>query len=88
MQYWAPGPTSYKKTLLYRNVQGKQQKWLWLEGSLGHGTAYGFFGKVKVTQLCPTLCDPMDYTIHELLQVGIVEWVAFPFSRGSSQPRD
>ena len=54
----------------------------------GARTAYGFFGKVKVTQLSPTLCDPMDYTIHGLLQVGIVEWVAFPFSRGSSQPRD
>ena len=24
--------------------------------------------KVKVTQLCPTLCDPMDYTVHEILQ--------------------
>ena len=23
--------------------------------------------KVKVTQLCPTLCDPMDYTVHEIL---------------------
>ena len=44
--------------------------------------------KVKVTQLCLTLCDPMDYTVHVILQARIVEWVAFPFSRGSSQPRD
>ena len=44
--------------------------------------------KVKVAQLCPTLCDPMDYTVHGILQVRILEWVAFPFSRGSSQPRD
>ena len=44
--------------------------------------------KVKVTQLCPTLCNPMDYTIHGILQARILEWVAFPFSRGSSQPRD
>ena len=44
--------------------------------------------KVKVIQLYPTLCDPMDYTIHEILQARILEWVAFPFSRGSSQPRD
>ena len=29
----------------------------------------------------------MDYTIHEILQARILEWVAFPFSRGSSQPR-
>ena len=44
--------------------------------------------KVKVTQLCPTLFDPMDYTAHRILQARILKWVAFPFSRGSSQPRD
>ena len=43
--------------------------------------------KVKVTQLCPTLCDPLDYTFHVILQARILEWVAFPFSKGSSQPR-
>ena len=30
----------------------------------------------------------MDYTVHEILQARIMEWVAFPFSRGPSQPRD
>ena len=44
--------------------------------------------KVRVTQSCPTLCDPMDYTLHGILQARILKWVAFPFSRGSSQPRD
>ena len=44
--------------------------------------------KVKVAQLCPTLCDPMDYTVHEILQARIVEWVPFPSPEGSSQPRD
>ena len=33
---------------------------------------------VKVTQLCPTLCDPMDYIVHEVLQARILEWVAIP----------
>ena len=42
---------------------------------------------MKVSQSCPTL-NPMDYTIHGILQARILEWVAFPFSRGSSQPRD
>ena len=42
--------------------------------------------KVKVTQLCQTLCNPMDYTVHGILQARILEWVAFPFSMGSSQP--
>ena len=44
--------------------------------------------KVRVTQLCLTLCDPMDYTVHGILQATILEWIAFPFSRGYSQPRD
>ena len=34
------------------------------------------------------LCDPMDYTVRGILQAGILEWVAIPFSRGSSQPRN
>ena len=45
-------------------------------------------GKVKVAQPCPTLCDPMGYTVHGILQARTLEWVAIPFSRGSSQPRD
>ena len=44
--------------------------------------------KLRVAQSCPTLCNPMDYTAHGILQVRILEWVALPFSRGSSQPRD
>ena len=44
--------------------------------------------KVKVAQSCPTLCDPMDYTVHGILQARILEWVAFPFFSGSNQPRD
>ena len=46
------------------------------------------WSEVKATQSCPTLYDPMDYTVHEILQARILEWVAFPFSRESSQPRD
>ena len=44
--------------------------------------------KVKVAQSCLTLCDPMDFTVHGILQARILEWVAFPFSRGSFQPRN
>ena len=44
--------------------------------------------KVKVTQLCPTLCDPVDYRVRGILQARILEWVAYSFFRGSSQPRD
>ena len=41
-----------------------------------------------IAQSCPTLCDFMDYIVHGILQARILAWVAFPFSRGSSQPRD
>ena len=44
--------------------------------------------KVKVTKSCLTLYNPMDCIVPEILQARILEWVAFPFSRGSSQPRD
>ena len=44
--------------------------------------------KVQAAQSCLTLCDPMYYTVHGILQARILEWVALPFSRGSSQPRD
>ena len=49
--------------------------------------------QVLVAQLCLTLCDPMDcslpgISVHGILQARILEWVAIPFSRGSSQTRD
>ena len=44
--------------------------------------------KVKVAQLCLTLGDPMDYTVQGILQARILEWVAYPFSSGSSWPRN
>ena len=48
---------------------------------------------VLVAQLCPTLCNPMDCrppgsSVHGILQTRMLEWVAIPFSRGSSQPKD
>ena len=49
--------------------------------------------KAKVAQSCLTLCDPTDCSppgspVHGVLQARILEWVAIPFSRGSSRPRD
>ena len=49
--------------------------------------------EVLVTLSCPTLCDPMSYgppgsSVHGILQARILEWVAIPFFRWSSQPRD
>ena len=42
--------------------------------------------KVKVSQSCPTLCDPMNYTVHGILQATILKWAAFPFSRDLPNP--
>ena len=42
----------------------------------------------EVTQTCPILCHQMNYTVHGILQARILKWVAFPFSRTSSQPTD
>ena len=49
--------------------------------------------KVLAPQLYPTFCNPMDCSppgssVHGILQARILEWVAIPFFRGSSQPRD
>ena len=53
------------------------------------GLGFLFFKKNIFAQSCLTLCDPMDWSspgssAHEILQARILEWVAIPFSRGSS----
>ena len=82
----------------WRPLGGRYMKGRWVarRGFLGLTGAYNrrlprwHWKKVKVkaAQWCLTLCDSMDYTVHGILQARILEWVAFPFSRGSSQPRD
>ena len=42
---------------------------------------------ISVVKSCLTVCDPMDYRVHGILQARILEWVVFPFSRGSFPPR-
>ena len=42
---------------------------------------------MKVTQMCLTLWDTMNYIVRGILQARILEWVPVPFSRGSSHPR-
>ena len=48
---------------------------------------------MSAAQSCPTFCDTTDYnlpgsSVQGNLQARLQEWVAIPFSRGSSQPRD
>ena len=47
------------------------------------------YGPSEVKESCLTLCDPMDYSplgssLYGILQARILEWVAIPFSTGSS----
>ena len=49
--------------------------------------------KLLIVQSCPTLCNPMDWSlpgssVHRIFQARILKRVVIPFSRGSSQPRD
>ena len=60
----------------------------WTSGSSWFTYCCGSEVKVKITQLCPTLCNPLDYIVHGILQTRILKWVAILFSRGSSQTRD
>ena len=62
--------------------------WRWCLLKFFKDSGPGDVDLVKVAQLCPTLRDSMDYTVHGLLQARIREWVAYPFSRGSSPPRN
>ena len=44
--------------------------------------------KVLVARFNPADCSPQGPSVHGILQARILDWVAIPFSRGSSQPRD
>ena len=76
---WRSGPSrgrnAMNQLLLIDQLQRHWRNWLWKV-------------KVKVAQSCPTLCNPMGYTVHGILQARILEWVAVFFSRGSSWPRN
>ena len=69
---------SYRKNIGLRPTYSKKYMYIYID----------IWSEVKITWLFPTLCNPMDYTVHGILQARILEWVTFPFSRGSSQPRD
>ena len=76
------------------SMAAKDQKGIqWLTGSGAGGPLFLLPMGVLVSQSCPVLCDPIDCSpqgssVHEILQARILEWVAMPFSRESSRPRD
>ena len=77
-------------TLFFPILQVKDIGILNVQGRIASQSGYNI---VLVTQLCLTLCHTMDCSpqvssVHGIPQARILEWVAIPFSRGSSQPRD
>ena len=58
-----------------------------------HSESLGCHMSVMREGEAPTRCNPTDHSlpgssVHGILQARILEWVAIPFSRGSSLPRD
>ena len=78
---WTAAYLLMNRILAYTDSLGKKECNSW-------ALSYATWKKVKVAQLCPTLCDPVDYTVREIFQARTLEWVAFPFSRGSSKSRN
>ena len=78
---WAPGDGKGQGSLMCFSPWGHKQSDM--TERLNWAVSW-----VKVTQLCLTLCDPMDYTVRGILLGRILEWVTITFSRGSSQPRE
>ena len=60
-------------------------RWFWVQDV---ARCHLKWREMKIAQLCLTLCNPMDYIVHGILQATILECIAGPFFRGSSQPRD
>ena len=57
--------------------------------SLGQNTGVGSLSLLQnESEICSVVSDSLQPYVHGILQARILEWVAFPFSRGSSQPRD
>ena len=78
-----------KKTQsLEKLKQGAEGEMMWKTAQKPCSLFEVKWSETKVTQSCPTHCDPMVYTVHGILQTRILEWAAFPFFRGSSQTRD
>ena len=66
----------WKSLKYYRNYQNVTQRHEVNKSCYKNGADVFAQYKVKVTQSCLTLCDPMDYKVHGILQARILEWVA------------
>ena len=88
--HWLQTPHSQLTSL--RNPESSLPQW-WIFSSWCSLPSWSEVKWMKIAQSCLTLCDPMDCSlpgssVHRILQARILEWVAIPFFRGSSQPWD
>ena len=68
---------------------GYEPNSLWEHGGHRVGTGPEAFERTSESHsVVSDSFNPVDYTVHGIVQARILEWVAFPFSRGASQPRD
>ena len=92
MDIWVSSFLQLNKTAININIHVLNSVWMFSFhlSRRGRVEPYCMFNimKVKVGQSCSTLCDSMDSTVHGIFQARILEWIAFPSSRESSQPRD
>ena len=118
---WGPTDSNPADSFFHGILQARISERVTMPSSRGSTMPRDFFTIVKFAQSCPSLCDPMDYTVHGILQGNpllqeifppqglnpglphcrqilyqlshkgsprMLEWVAHPFSRGSSWPRN
>ena len=78
LRFWTQHFTIYMNTLQIQDILYDNGKW--------KVTVLG--AQLSLTLRNPMDCSPPGSSVHGILQVKILKWVAFPFSRGSSQPRD
>ena len=81
--------TRYTHTRTQRQVHTETQQFIcYFITQIKSKESYKKRAGTGVAQSCLTLCDPMDYTVHGILQARILEWVTIRFFRGSSQSRE
>ena len=90
---WMASPTQWTWVWLRELVIDREARCVAVHGVAKSWTWLSSWTEMNWTELCPTLWDPMGFSltgssVHGILQVRILEWVAILFSRGSSWPRD
>ena len=90
---WMASPTQWTWVWLRELVIDREARCVAVHGVAKSWTWLSSWTEMNWTEMCPTLWDPMGFSltgssVHGILQVRILEWVAILFSRGSSWPRD